>query len=299
MEKKSQLGLVGLGLLGGALGRRLVSQGWPVKGFDLDHQARAHFATIGGRACNSLEEALEGCSIIILCLPNSDISHDVLDSILSEKFSDVRADSLTILDTTTGAPDRMIANGELARSHGVDYFDACVGGSSSEAERGEAIMMVGGQREFGPDCVPVLSSLSEQVFFLPNPGDGAKMKLVTNLVLGLTRIALAEGFALSEGLGVDLSRTLEILQAGPARSHAMKVKGSKMIARDFHPQAKLSQHLKDVRLITQMASQLKISLPMSDLHEKILDLCEDEGWGDLDNSCVVQAYFLSKTAKLR
>jgi 3-hydroxyisobutyrate dehydrogenase-like beta-hydroxyacid dehydrogenase len=298
MTLKPNIGIVGVGLLGGALARRLLRNGWTVRGFDSDLSALHQLTTAGGIGCLSLEECVEGCGRIILSLPDSTIAQSVIQQILTGIDRQSVPQELVILDTTTGDPEIMAENSKIAATKGVGYLDACLGGSSEEAERGAAILMVGGSAEPIAGCRDLLESLSDQVFYLPRPGDGARMKLVTNLVLGLTRAALAEGLSLAEGLELDPHSTLTILQAGPARSHPMQVKGRKMIERDFVPQARLSQHWKDVGLILEAAQRAGRAVPLSRTHDKILRLCNLEGWGEMDNSSVLLAYFSEKITKL-
>ena len=83
------------------------------------------------------------------------------------------------------------------------------------------------------------------------------------------------------------------LKAGAAYSKAMDVKGRKMVDGDFRPQAKLSQHLKDVRLILQSAAKASLALPLSEVHCHLLERAESLGLGELDNSAVIEA--LSRT----
>ena len=113
------------------------------------------------------------------------------------------------------------------------------------------------------------------------------MKLVTNLVLGLNRAALAEGLVLAEELGVDGKQAFDVLRRSMAYSRIMDTKGEKMLTRDFTPQARLSQHLKDVRLI--LASS-RMPLPLSEAHRALLEKAEALGFGDADNSAVISAY---------
>ena len=112
------------------------------------------------------------------------------------------------------------------------------------------------------------------------------MKLVTNLVLGLNRAALAEGLAFAESLGLDPAATLGVLRDSMAYSRIMDTKGPKMIARDFIPEARLSQHLKDVRLILKSGG----TLPLSTLHRDLLEQLENAGHGELDNSAIIKAF---------
>ena len=87
------------------------------------------------------------------------------------------------------------------------------------------------------------------------------MKLVTNLVLGLNRAALAEGLAFAESLGLDPALSLGVMRGSAAYSRIMDTKGERMIHRDFAPEARLSQHLKDVRLIVDIGRQAGCRCP--------------------------------------
>lgn len=289
--EEEKVALIGLGLLGSAVARRWLTQGWQVSGYDPDPSAQDRLTAAGGEVVKSLPELVSEARYIALCLPDESVSRSVLMELLPQLDDPSRT---IIIDMTTGAPDIMQQNAELARTAGARYLDACVGGSSAEAERGEAILMIGGDAETLESCRPLFDSLACRCFRTGQAGNGARMKLVTNLVLGLQRLALAEGLSLAEGYGFDLSQTLEILRSGPACSHVMESKGPKMIIGDDTPQARLDQHWKDVRLILKEGQQQQRSLPLSVLHERILEMCSLEGWGDLDNSAVVRAYFSGK-----
>ena len=112
------------------------------------------------------------------------------------------------------------------------------------------------------------------------------MKLALNLVLGLNRAALAEGLTFAAALGMDPAIALEILQAGPAWSRVMDIKGTKMLRREFTPEGAFRQHLKDVRLILAAAERAGSPVPLSSLHREILERVEAAGFGDADNSAV-------------
>jgi len=150
-------------------------------------------------------------------------------------------------------------------------------------------VMVGGDRAAFEDCSDLWPVLGGKTIYAGASGSAAKMKLVTNLVLGLNRAALAEGLLFAEALGVPAEAALEALKAGAAYSKAMDVKGRKMLDGDFRPQAKLSQHLKDVRLILESAAQSSLRLPLSEVHYGLLERAESLGLGELDNSAVIEA----------
>jgi len=287
----NHVALIGLGLLGSAVARRWLSHGWKVSGYDPDPSARAGLEAAGGEVRDSVSELASQARFIAMCLPDETISRRVLTELLPHAKD---AGRTIVIDMTTGAPDVMEQNAASARAAGACYLDACVGGSSAETEVGEAILMIGGDAGAIQQCQPLLDTLARRSFHLGKAGDGARMKLVTNLVLGLERLVLAEGLSLAQAYGFDLNQTLEILRAGPARAHVMETKGSKMISGDATPQARLDQHWKDVRLILREGEQHQRCLPLSALHDKILKLCNLEDWGGLDNSAVARAYFSRK-----
>ncbi len=148
--------------------------------------------------------------------------------------------------------------------------------------------MVGGGAADFARCAVLFAALGSRAIHVGANGDGARMKLVTNLVLGLNRPALAEGLALAEAMGLDLRQTLHVLQSSAAASRIMDSKGGKMIARDFSPVARLSQHLKDVRLIQQAAAAAGLRLPLTEAHRHLLEQAENAGLGAQDNSALIE-----------
>ena len=109
----------------------------------------------------------------------------------------------------------------------------------------------------------------KQAIYVGPCGSGARMKLVSNLVLGLNRAALAEGLVFAQALGVDGEAALQVLINSMAYSRTMDTKGQKMIQGDFRTQARLSQHLKDVRLILEAAAEAGQSLPLTEVHRQL------------------------------
>ena len=280
-----RIGLIGVGLLGSALAERLIKAGFSVFGFDVDVARCEELTSLGGTLGQSPADVATMCRRILLSLPNSDVVAEVVDEMVPE----LRPGCL-IIDTTTGEPS---ATGELgarlAESH-IDYVDATIAGSSEQARRRDVIVMVGGHAESFADNSDLFSTFARETFHVGAWGSGARMKLVVNLVLGLSRAILAEGLSFARASGLDPTETLRILKASPAYSRAMDTKGEKMLAGDFAPQARLAQHLKDVRLILQHGKDAEVHLPLSVQHAQLLESLIAQGHGELDNSAVILAY---------
>lgn len=279
------MGLIGVGLLGSAMAERLFASGFGIFGFDPDADRLAALRSIGGTSVDTAGEVGIHARRVVLSLPDADVSKSVVEQIKPQlQRGDV------IVDTTTGSPKDMSFIGEDLRASGIDYLDATVGGSSDQARSGDVIVMAGGSLSAFKRCQDIFDAFARQTFLVGECGAGAKMKLVTNLVLGLTRAVLAEGLHLAKAFELDLPSVLEVLQAGPAASRPMETKGQKMLSRDFTPQARLSQHLKDVRLMLDAVAESETALPLSQLHEQLLCLAESNGDGALDNSAIMRVF---------
>src|SRR5262245_26348020 len=165
----------------------------------------------------------------------------------------------------------------------VIYLDATVSGSSVQVRDGHAVFLVGGPDDEFRASHELLSRIAGKVFHVGPAGSGARMKLVTNLVLGLNRAALAEGLHFASSLGLDPTAALAVVKECPSYSRAMDAKGEKMVRGDFAPEARLSQHLKDVRLMLAEAGRAGAGLPLTEAHRELLERAEALGLGSLDN----------------
>lgn len=279
------VGAIGLGLLGTAIAERLTTSGVAVHGFDAEPAALQRLEALGGRCMASVSDVLRCCNTLLLCLPNS----DVVAAVLTEHEDQLR-EGMLVLDCTTGEPESAEQLGERLSRRGIDYVDATVGGSSEQVRRGEVIVMAGGSNDAFRRAERVLDTFAHAVFHLGSWGSGARMKLVLNMVLGLHRAVLAEALGFARALGVDPARALEILAASPAYSTVMDVKGEKMLKRDYTPQARVSQHLKDVRLMLSAGARSGARLPLTKLHEALLQELVDSGFADSDNSAIYEAF---------
>ena len=287
MEPKETVGLIGLGLLGSALAGRFLGAGFSVAGYDIDKAAGERLRASGGTALDSARAVAERCRRVVLSLPDSPAAARVIDDIGSRLTP-----GHVIIDTTTGKPDEMLALGVRLAAKGVEYIDATVGGSSRVVSEGGAIVMCGGSAAAVEQCRDLFAAFAARSFHVGASGSGARMKLVLNLVLGLNRAVLAEGLAFAARYDLDPAAALEVLRAGPAYSRAMDAKGLKMVTGDFTPEARLSQHLKDVRLILDAAETCGAMTPLSHVHKQLLERAEAAGFGALDNSAVIEAFLL-------
>jgi 3-hydroxyisobutyrate dehydrogenase-like beta-hydroxyacid dehydrogenase len=265
------VGIIGMGLMGGALKKMLGDAGFAIRGWDRDPTRCVN--------AQSAADVFGPCDRVFLCLPDSNASRSVLAE------AALRAGQI-VIDTSTGDPEETAALGAELAARGVHYLDATISGSSAQVLRREVLVMAGGDAKVFEQCRDLFATFARESAHVGPCGCGAKLKLVTNLVLGLNRAALAEGLAFAEQLGLDPAQTLNIMRRSMAGSRIMDSKGDKMVARDFAPQAKLAQHLKDVRL---MLAATPLHLPLTEAHRQLLEKAVALGHGELDNSAIIMA----------
>jgi 3-hydroxyisobutyrate dehydrogenase-like beta-hydroxyacid dehydrogenase len=280
----TQIGIIGLGLVGKAIAQRLLAAGFEVVGFDVATERNAELTALGGQAAASPAEVFQASDRVILSLPTSGIVREVLQPLLK------MLSGKTIVDTTTGDPEATDQIGQNLTQQGAAYLVATIAGSSTQVSRGEVIVMTGGPDQLATRCDELLATFSRQRFHVGPWLAAARMKLVVNLVLGLNRAVLAEGLSFAKACGIEPRRALEVLQAGPAFSRVMESKGERMVTGNFAPEARLAQHAKDVRLILEQGGQVGAPLPFSTVHSELLTRLIELGWGDEDNSAIVRAF---------
>jgi 3-hydroxyisobutyrate dehydrogenase-like beta-hydroxyacid dehydrogenase len=280
------IGLIGLGLVGSAMAESLIADRFNVVGFDIDKARCKQLERLGGVAVNSPTQVAEQADRIILSLPDTDAVLQVVEGpggILKAKKVPGY-----IIDTTTGEPDKTAALAKRLTEREIYFLDAPFSGSSQQIRDKEVVFMVGGEKTAYEKCVDIFNALGEKVFYLGSSGNGSRAKLASNLILGLNRLALAEGLVFAAKLGLEPWAFLELLKVTPAYSAAMDVKGKKMLECDFTPQARLRQHHKDVSIILKYAENSEQELPLSKLHLEILEKAIAAGDGELDNSAVIR-----------
>ena len=280
------IGLVGLGLVGTAMAERLKANRFNVVGFDIDRAKCEQLEQLGAVAVNSPAQVAEQAGRIILSLPDTDAVLQVVEG--PGGILEAKKVPAYIIDTTTGEPDKTAALAKRLIGYDVYLLDAPFSGSSRQVREKEVVFMVGGEKAAYEKCMDIFKALGAKVFYLGASGNGSRAKLAGNLILGLNRLALAEGLVFAAKIGLEPRAFLELLKVTPAYSAAMDVKGEKMLEGDFTPQARLRQHHKDVSIILKYAENSGQELPLSQRHLEILEKAIEAGDGELDNSAVIR-----------
>src|SRR3984885_1201735 len=281
MPSQSPVGLVGFGLMGEVYAGRLTAAGFPVTAYDVDAGKAERMAQIGVRPA-SLADIARDCDPIVLAVFSTDQVEDVVERALLP----VAAGKIVIC-TSTCDPDRIAALG--ARIAGrLRFLEVPVSGTSEQVRQGDGVGLIGGDQRTAADAAAALDALFPRRFHIGNAGDGGRAKLAINLILGLHRLALAEGLVFAARLGLDPAAFLKVVRSSAAESQVMGTKGPKMVSGDFKPEGRVRQSLKDVHLMLDQAKKAGQKLPLLEINADVLQACVDHGEGDLDNSIVIE-----------
>ena len=286
MAAPEPVGLIGIGLLGQAFAHRLLGAGFEVVGFDVDASKTAKLAELGGRPAASVADLARRCDPVVLAVFSTDQVEHVIESELPPALGN--GSGKIVLCASTCDPDRIAALGQRVAMHGLRLLETPVSGASGQVSRGEGIGLIGGDADLMHAVARVLRVLFASYFHIGKIGDAGRAKLAINLILGLNRLALAEGLVLAERLGLDPELFLKVARSSAAYSQVMEVKGSKMIRGEFTAEGRIAQHLKDVHLMLEQAQRLGQPLALLEIHADFLEACVQHGEGDLDNSAVIK-----------
>jgi 3-hydroxyisobutyrate dehydrogenase-like beta-hydroxyacid dehydrogenase len=278
-----RIGIVGLGLVGRALGNRLAAAGFETIGFDHQPAACESWVANGHRCATSTTELGALCERVLLAVFDTTGVQQACEGLLAGGRCRV------LIDCSTGDPDALQALAQRLAERGIDFIEAPLSGSSQQIAAGEATLLLGASEAALQHHADLLDAIATQRVHVGGAGMGARAKLATNLVLGLNRAALAEGLVFAESLGIAPERFLALVLATPARSDAALAKGALMVEGRFDaPQSRVRQHLKDVELMLARAAQQGRRLPLSETHARLLRAAVAAGDGELDNAAILR-----------
>ena len=283
MQNEKTVGVIGLGLMGEVLATRLMAAGFGVRGTDIDPAKNARLAARGGEAAASAA-GVASCTVIALAVFNT----DQVEQVIEKELLPVVAAGTVVLCTSTCDPDRIEALGGRLAGGKLRFLETPVSGTSEQVRQGDGVGLIGGDPKTAEDVKPVLDALFPRRFHIGKIGDGGRAKLAVNLILGLNRMALAEGLTFAERMGLDPKAFLEVAKGAASYSQVMETKGEKMRSRDFAPEGRVKQTLKDVHMMLDQGEKLGQELPMLKVHCDVLEACVRAGEAERDNSIIVE-----------
>jgi 3-hydroxyisobutyrate dehydrogenase-like beta-hydroxyacid dehydrogenase len=276
--KHTNIGVVGLGIIGRAIAAHLRRKGFLVYVWNRSPRPVPNFV-------GSLGELAEVCNYIQIFVSDDDALLQTVEQ-LSEKL----APRHVIFAHSTVAPDSMRAAADIVERRGARFIEACFTGSKGAAEKGELVYYVGGTDEALRQGRPVLEASSKEMVHIGTVGQASAIKIATNMVTAATVQSTAEALALVQTQGLPLEKFVEAMRVNASYSGTLAMKVPKMLSRDFEPHFSVKHMLKDMQIATQLALANFLDLGVTAAARD--QLREQVQWGhaDDDYSSVLRKY---------
>lgn len=284
MPDTARVGFAGLGYMGAPMVTRLLDAGRDVAVYNRSAAKAAPFGERGARIARSPEELASQCDVVVTMLATSDA---VASTIAGRDGLLVGArQGFTVVDMSSTAPDVAVDLARACAGRGVAMLDAPVAGTVRAATDGSLVVMAGGSAATFAAQKPLLDTFGKHVFHVGDHGDGARMKLVVNILLSLTSQALAETLVFGAAQGLDRQKMLDVLVTTPSASVVVQRKGQVMINRDYKPAAPMRLLHKDLGQALAVAQSLGIPLPATAAVHALYAVGMAQGRGEQDFAAI-------------
>lgn len=254
----TRVAFIGLGAMGQPMAQHLISAGFEVVGFDISQDAKATLAEAGGRAADTVSEAMVEAGFVITMLPNGKI---VRDALLSGNACGGLQQNAIVIDMSSSAPNDTKELGAELASRGLRLVDAPVSGGVKRAVSGTLTIMAGGAEEDVEQAELLLKAVGQQVFRTGPVGSGHAMKAINNFVSGAGVLAAIEGVLLGRAFGLEPDKIIDVLNSSSGKNNATEVKMKQFILSEtFGSGFSLGLMAKDIRIAADLAKTLGMRL---------------------------------------
>lgn len=286
---RHQVGIVGVGNMGGGMALRLLACGWPVQACDLLHGRVQALVEQGASAAATPAQAAAGAGALIVCVVDAQQAEAVLFG--ADGAAPALAPGGAVLLCPTIAPaDVERLTGQLT-DMGLHAIDAPMSGGPARARDGTMSLMVACEDAVFDDHRPLLEALSNKVFRVgTRPGDGARTKLVNNLLAGINLAGAAEAVALAERLGLDAARTLDVIEQSSGQSWIGSDRMRRAIAGDFAPRAHVTLLQKDTGLALAAARAAGFQGALGPVAHEAFNRAVAAGDAELDDAALLRLF---------
>jgi len=283
-----QYGFLGLGIMGSAMARNLVNAGYPVTVWNRTPEKTRELERLGASVGDSPADVVARCDITFAMLADPAAARAVCfgdDSVLAGMTAGKGYVDFSTVDAETS---REVKAAITAR--GGVYLEAPVSGSKKPAEDGTLIILAAGDRALYDEALPCLEKLGKKILHLGAVGNGARMKIVVNMIMGGMMAAFCEGLALGEKAELRVADILDILDAGALANPMFRLKGAGIAVGNYATAFPLKHMQKDLRLAIDLGDRLSQPLPCAAAVNEQFKEARKEGYGDEDFSAIFKVF---------
>ncbi|KAI3936085.1 hypothetical protein MKW98_015844 [Papaver atlanticum] len=287
-----EVGFLGLGIMGKAMAMNLLRHGFKVTVWNRTLSKCEELVQFGASIGETPAAVVKKCKYTIAMLSDPSAALAVVfnkDGVL-EQISEGKG----YIDMSTIDADTSIKINKAILQKGGTFLEAPVSGSKKPAEDGQLVILAAGDKALYEEAIPAFDVMGKKSFFLGQVGNGAKMKLVVNMIMGSMMNAFSEGLVLADRSGLSQQILLDVLDLGAIANPMFKMKGPAMIQNNYSPAFPLKHQQKDMRLALALGDENAVSMPVAAAANEAFKTARSLQLGDFDFSAVLEAVKVSR-----
>ncbi|MFO1024761.1 MAG: NAD(P)-dependent oxidoreductase [Acetobacteraceae bacterium] len=283
-----KVGFVGVGNMGGPMARNLLKRGIGLVVHDLDPRKVQALAEAGAEVAASPEAVARETGRFICMVETTAQAEQVLAG--ERGFLKGARRGTTAICMSTVDPFRLKAIAPTLAEAGITLLDAPVSGGTTGAADGTLSIPVGGDKATFEACRDLFDAMGGNIFYAGELGSGLAMKLINNMLLHVNTVAVAEALVMGAKAGLDIDQLFQMLQVSSGDSYALRLRGGRMVSRDFTPGGTMDISFKDQELETSLAKQLGVPVMLANVSQQVYAMGRAMGLGREEGSSVVKVY---------
>jgi 3-hydroxyisobutyrate dehydrogenase-like beta-hydroxyacid dehydrogenase len=281
---KGQIGVIGLGIMGGAIAKNLSSAGWQVIGFDIDSARCAEAKQAGVEIADSAAAVAAKAAQILVSLPKPEALTATVEAI-----ADAKLPRRVIAELSTFSLDDKMAAETALRAAGHTMLDCPLSGTGAQARTKDLVVYASGDAQAINALMPVFADFSRAAHDLGAFGNGMKMKFVANLLVAIHNVASAEAMVLGMKAGLDPAQIFKLIQSGAGNSRVFELRAPMMVEQRYDGDnltMRNSTWQKDMKVIGEYAASVGCPTPLFSATEPIYRAAMSTGHADEDTGAV-------------
>src|SRR6202035_1149782 len=252
------VGIVGLGIMGGAIARNLVERGWRVIGFDTDATRRAELAIANVAIAGDVGQVARDAPIIMTSLP----SPAAVEQVAQEICASGQSARIVVELSTLSIADKLRFESILKKA-GHIALDCPLSGTGAQARNRDLIVYASGDSDAIAQCTGLFADFAKQSADLGGFGNGSRMKFVANHLVAINNVATAEAMILAQRAGLDPRMVVDMVGPGAGGSRMFQMRAPMMVEGVYEPATmKVTTWKKDMAIIAEFADEVGCATPL-------------------------------------
>ena len=281
-KSKDSIGIVGLGIMGGAFATNLSAAGWKIVGFDVSKERCAELQKLGVSIAADVAEVVAKCAVVMTSLP----SLEAIDTVAKE-IAAAKSSPRIVMEMSTIPLDDKERFGKTVAAAGHTPIDCPVSGTGAQAATKDLVLYPSGDSKAIASLAPVIADFTRGYYDVGVYGNGSKMKYIANHLVAIHNVASAEAMILAEKAGLDLDVVTKCIGDGAGASRMFQMRAPLMTHGNYKPATmKMSIWKKDMETIGAFARDLGVATPVFDSTKPIYDKGLAQGRDDEDTAAV-------------